>query len=95
MMCDGYTIFTHHDSESGMNNARRTTVTAPRDDLATLEAEADRRGISLTAIIAEAIEEKATSLRVKRNPRLGIVGSGGRSPGARQITSEPIAHEPR
>jgi hypothetical protein len=73
-----------------MNPMRRTTVTAPAESLATLEAEADRRGVSLTAVIAEAIDEKAEALRVRRRPRVGIAASNGRSPGAANAVYEPI-----
>jgi hypothetical protein len=74
---------------------RRTTVAASSDALDTLAAEAARRGVSLTTVLAEAIEEKAASLRQNRRPRLGIAASSGRSPGARELTAEPIADDPR
>jgi hypothetical protein len=74
---------------------RRTTVSAPRDALATLEAEAKRRGVALTVILAEAVVEKATAIRQKRRPRLGVGSSDGRSPGARVLTAEPIADDYR
>jgi hypothetical protein len=75
--------------------SRRTTVNAPAEDLDTLAAEAARRGVPLTVILAEAIVEKASSLRQTRRPRLGTGASGGRSEGARGMTAEPVAHEPR
>ena len=50
---------------------RRTTVAAPVDALDTLQAEARRRGVSLSAVVTEAIEEKAVILRQSRRPRLG------------------------
>ena len=59
--------------------------------MATLEAEAERRGVPLTAIVADAIVEKAARLRESRRPRLGVGASAGRSPGAAEITSEPVA----
>ena len=59
----------------------------------TLQAEADRRGVSLSAVMAEAIEEKARALNKERRPRLGIARStDGRS--AAQLTSDPIAEQP-
>ena len=70
---------------------RRTTVAAPAAALATLQAEAGRRGISLSAVVAEAIEEKAVALRQTRRPRLGVGASGSRSPGAALLTADPIA----
>ncbi|HEY1238288.1 MAG TPA: ribbon-helix-helix protein, CopG family [Solirubrobacterales bacterium] len=73
---------------------KRTTVTAPADALATLEADARRRGLSLTAVLAEAVNEKAASIRNGRRPRVGIARStDGRS--AREVTSEPIAESPK
>ncbi|MBV9099880.1 MAG: hypothetical protein JOZ46_09925 [Candidatus Dormibacteraeota bacterium] len=74
---------------------RRTTISAVDSDLATLEAEAVRRGVSATTVIAEAVAEKAAALRRARQPRLGVADSGGRSAGAGKLTSEPIAHPPR
>jgi len=74
---------------------RRTTVAAAADSLATLEAEAHRRGVSLSAIVAEAIEEKAAALRRARRPRLGVGSSGERCVGAATLTAEPIADDPR
>lgn len=72
---------------------RRTTVTAKRASLETLEAEAARRGVSLSTVMAEAIDEKAHTLRVSRLPRLGFARStDGRS--AAELTSEPIANPP-
>lgn len=69
---------------------RRTTVSADVDALATLEAEARRRGESLSAVLAEAVEEKAITIRRARRPRLGLGRSGdGRS--ARELMENPIA----
>jgi len=74
-------------------NQRRTTVGATNGALATLEAEANRRGVSLATILREALEEKASSLRAARRPRIGIARSrDGRS--AAEVTGEPIAEEP-
>jgi predicted DNA-binding ribbon-helix-helix protein len=74
-------------------NLRRTTVTARRSSLDTLEAEARRRGVTLTAVLAEAIDEKASSLHASRRPRLGIARStDGLS--AAELTAEPVAHPP-
>ncbi|HTR76176.1 MAG TPA: hypothetical protein VMH33_13055 [Solirubrobacterales bacterium] len=69
---------------------RRTTVSADVEALATLEAEARRRGESLSSVLAEAVEEKAISIRRKRRPRVGIARSGdGRS--ARELMEDPVA----
>ena len=42
-----------------MTEMRRTTVTARREDLMTLEAEAKRRDLPMTALVSEAIADKA------------------------------------
>ncbi len=56
---------------------RRTTVTAEADDLVLLEDEARRRGVSLSAVLREAVAEKAAEVRRTRpRPRFGIVRSG-------------------
>lgn len=73
---------------------RRTTIAARVDSLDTLEAEAQRRGVSLTTVVAEAIDEKAAQLRQRRRPRLGLGDSGGRSLGAAILTAEPVAEDP-
>jgi hypothetical protein len=72
---------------------RRTTVAAKRSSLETLEAEALRRGVSLSTVMAEAIDEKAMKLHVSHRPRLGVARStDGLS--AAELTSEPVAHPP-
>jgi hypothetical protein len=74
-------------------NIRRTTVAASRASLETLEAEARRRGVSLSALMAEAIEEKASKLHASRRPRFGVARStDGRS--AAEVASEPVAYPP-
>jgi hypothetical protein len=76
-----------------MRDARRTTIMAPIGDLQTLEAEAQRRGVSLARVLREALEEKARALREARRPRVGIARStDGRS--AREVTAEPVAEPP-
>ena len=77
-----------------MTQLRRTTVSAPRADLRTLESEAQRRGVSLGTLLREAVEEKASELRKRRRPRVGVARStDGRS--ARETTADPVAEEPR
>lgn len=73
---------------------RRTTITADAGSLATLEREARRRGISLSALIAEALDEKAAETRAAHRPRVGVGRStdGGR---AAELASEPVARPPR
>lgn len=69
---------------------RRTTLSADVEALATLEGEARRRGASLSAVLAEAVEEKAIAIRRARRPRVGLGRSkDGRS--ARETTGEPVA----
>jgi hypothetical protein len=93
MLCSITAMFTTADlamyDARIMNQMRRTTVAASAASLATLEAEADRRGVSLTAVIAEAIEEKAEALRARRRPRVGIVDSQGRMPSAADLVYQP------
>ncbi|CAN5218503.1 hypothetical protein BH20ACT16_BH20ACT16_04700 [soil metagenome] len=73
---------------------RRTTVSAPAEALDTLHAEARRRGVSLTTILAEAVSEKAERLRSERRPRLGVGAStDGRA--AADLTGEPVARSPK
>ena len=73
---------------------RRTTLTADEGTLATLQAEADRRGTSLASVLREAAEEKAADLRAARRPRVGYARStdGLR---AADTTSDPVAEVPR
>jgi len=72
---------------------RRTTVSADSQALATLEAEAERRAVPLTIVLAEAVEEKAASLRTGRRPRVGIGRSrDGRA--AADVSADPIARPP-
>jgi hypothetical protein len=78
---------------SSARTIRRTTVSARRSSLETLEAEARRRGVTLTAVLSEAIDEKASALHAARRPRLGIARStDGLS--AAELTSEPVAESP-
>jgi hypothetical protein len=77
-----------------MHPTRRTTVTASEESLRTLEAEAQRRQSSLSAVLAEAIDEKARAIREHRRPRVGMGrSSDGRS--AAEVSVDPVAHEPR
>lgn len=65
-------------------------MNADSEALATLEAEAQRRGSSLSSVIAEAVEEKAITIRRQWRPRLGLGRStDGRS--AAETASEPVA----
>jgi hypothetical protein len=55
---------------------QRTTVAAEQEDLETLRAEAQQRGISLAALTGEILSEKAAELRRARRPRVGVGRSG-------------------
>lgn len=69
-------------------------MAASVDSLETLEAEARRRLAPLTAVLAEAVDEKAASIRAARRPRVGVGRSAdGRT--AAEVTAEPTAHPPR
>lgn len=72
---------------------RRTTLVADDATLATLQAEADRRGASLASVLREAAEEKAAALRAARRPRFGL-GRSGDGLSARELTAEPVAESP-
>ncbi len=73
---------------------RRTTLNADAEALATLEGEARRRGASLSAVLAEAVEEKAIAIRRGHRPRLGLGrSSDGRS--AAETATEPVSRSPR
>jgi len=58
---------------------RRTTLAADADDLALLEGEARRRGVSLAQVLRELVAREANDLRRTRRPRFGIVRGDGRS----------------
>lgn len=79
--------------DAGCIMTRRTTVTADEGDLATLEAEARRRGLPLAKLMREAVHDQAVELQSRRRPRLGVAASGdGRS--AAEVTADPVAHSP-
>lgn len=73
---------------------RRTTVSAKAEDLATLENEARRRQSSLSAVLAEAVEEKALAIKRAHRPRLGL-GRSNDGASAAQTATEPVARPPR
>lgn len=80
-------------SLAASTDTRRTTVAAKRASLDTLAAEARRRGVSLSTVMAEAIDEKARTLHAARRPRFGVARStDGLS--AAELTGKPIAHPP-
>jgi hypothetical protein len=77
-----------------MDQLRRTTVTAQVSALRTLEAEAHRRGVPLSTLLREAVEDRALELRRQRRPHVGVARStDGRT--ARDVTAEPIADDAR
>lgn len=75
-------------------NHRRTTVTASNETLRTLEAEAERRGVPVSVVLRETLEEKAHSLRAGRRPRVGVARSTDGASAA-DLASEPVAEPPR
>jgi Ribbon-helix-helix protein, copG family len=77
-----------------MQKLRRTTVAASNAALGTLEAEAARRGVPVSTLLREAIEEKARALRAGRRPRVGVARSVD-GLGAADVAGEPIAEHPR
>jgi hypothetical protein len=72
---------------------RRTTVTAEEEALDTLKAEAQRRGVSLNTVLAQAVEEKADAIRGARRPRTGVGASTDRRSAA-ELASSPVARPP-
>lgn len=73
---------------------RRTTLSADTEALATLEGEARRRGASLSAVLAEAVEEKAVAIRRAHRPRLGL-GRSSDGSSAAETATEPVARSPK
>lgn len=55
---------------------KRTTVSADADDLAVLEYEAKRRGVSLSNVLREAVAEYVMTIRKTRKPRFGVASGG-------------------
>ena len=68
-------------------------MAAEEEALATLEAEARRRGVSLSAVLAEAVEEKAAAIRAARRPRTGV-GTSTDGLNAAELASRPVARPP-
>jgi hypothetical protein len=56
---------------------RRTTVAAEHDDLAVLEHEARKRGVTLSVVLREAVAREAGRLRENAAPRFAIVRGDG------------------
>ena len=63
---------------------RRTTLAADQDDLALLQGEAQRRGVSLAQLLRELVAREADELRTARRPRFGIART---SQGAAQVAA--------
>jgi len=75
----------------------RTTLAAEADDLAVLRDEAQRRQVSLAALLRSIVAQEAAALRTLRRPRFGIGRSGiGAASAAEAAPNEPYtAHPPR
>jgi len=71
---------------------RRTTIAVPDELIERLRREAAERGVSLAALIREALEEKAQAYRPKPHS-LGI-GDSGRTDIARRTADEPSVPPP-
>ncbi|GIU95355.1 MAG: hypothetical protein KatS3mg012_1812 [Gaiellaceae bacterium] len=56
---------------------RRTTLAADGADLAVLEGEARRRGVSLAQVLREVVAREADEIRARRRPRFGLAHGGG------------------
>lgn len=73
----------------------RTTVAAAAEDLAVLRAEAQRRKVSLSLVLREAVSDRAAVLRRGRRPRIGIGHSGtGAAAAAARNPDEPYEAHP-
>jgi hypothetical protein len=55
---------------------RRTTLSADGADLAVLEGEARRRGVSLALVLREVVAREANEIRGRRRPRFGVARGG-------------------
>lgn len=74
----------------------RTTLAADAEDLALLRREAERRRVSLAALLREIVAHEADALRAARpKPRFGFVSSGvGLSTLADESPDEPYEAHP-
>lgn len=54
---------------------RRTTLAADPEDLAILEGEARRRGVSLAQVLRETVAREAAQLRGANRPRFAVARS--------------------
>jgi len=72
-------------------SVRRTTLAAEADDLALLQQEARRRGLSLAQLLRELVAREADELRTARKPRFGIARtSAGAAKTAAGAEDEPV-----
>jgi hypothetical protein len=55
---------------------RRTTLAAESDDLAVLEAEARKQGVSLAHVLRQVVAREADRIRGGLRPRFGVGRSG-------------------
>jgi hypothetical protein len=74
---------------------RRTTLAAESDDLALLEEEARRRGVSLAALLREAVAREAAALRGSNRPHFGVARSAtGAAATAARDEHAPVRQRP-
>jgi hypothetical protein len=67
---------------------RRTTLAADADDLAVLEDEARRRGVSLAIVLREVVAQAAQERRVARpRPHWGVFSGTG------EVTAQNVADD--
>lgn len=81
-LCGRYLTVRRGDASIRCMATRRTTLSAEADDLARLEQEAQRRGVSLAALLRDIVAQAAEMLRTEQRPRFGIGRSGGLEPAA-------------
>ncbi len=74
---------------------RRTTLGADSDDLALLEHEAHRRGVSLAQVLREMVSREADALRASKRPRFGVARSAtGAAAAASRDEQAPLGERP-
>lgn len=56
---------------------KRTTLAADAEDLAVMEGEARRRGVSLAALLRETVALHSAAIRRRATPRFGVVRGDG------------------
>jgi hypothetical protein len=74
---------------------RRTTLAAEQEDLAVVEADARRRGVSLASALRDIVAREAGALRSQSRPRFGVGRSDqGAATAATQDETAPVRRRP-